>query len=87
MIGNPVVVGALVALSREIKAPGNSISLTLEKKIFGVWTEIPCIDNIGSCTYDNACDLVPLVVQPSKDFEKKFQNIIFTFKFFSSSLS
>lgn len=84
MIGNPVVVGALVALSREIKAPGNSISLTLEKKIFGVWTEIPCIDNIGSCTYDNACDLVPLVVQPSKDFEKKISkyNIYFQIFFF-----
>lgn len=82
MIGNPVVVGALVALSREIKAPGNSISLTLEKKIFGVWTEIPCIDNIGSCTYDNACDLVPLVVQPSKDFEKKISKYNIYFQIF-----
>jgi len=28
------------------------------KKILGIWTEIPCISQAGSCTYDNFCSLL-----------------------------
>jgi len=35
--------------------------LTLEKKELGVWIEIPCLDNIGSCNYNDPCSLLASV--------------------------
>ncbi|CAF1050921.1 unnamed protein product [Rotaria sordida] len=32
------------------------ISVTMEKKVAGFYVKIPCIDNVGSCTYSNICD-------------------------------
>lgn len=29
----------------------------MEKKIGNVYRKIPCVDNIGSCNYQNLCDL------------------------------
>jgi len=47
------------------------LAITLEKSIFGIWTEIPCVDNLGSCTYDDFCDLLtpgnPLCSPPFSD--------------------
>ncbi len=31
------------------------MELTLEKKIAGFWIKVPCIDNVGSCTYNGIC--------------------------------
>jgi len=56
---DPLVLGAnitfsgAVSLSEQVTAA--QLEVTLEKKILGIWTEIPCIDNVGSCTYDNVC--------------------------------
>ncbi|ELU03813.1 hypothetical protein CAPTEDRAFT_155689 [Capitella teleta] len=41
-----------VDLSTPIK-----LELMLKKKVF-FWVEIPCIDNVGSCTYDDVCALL-----------------------------
>ena len=27
----------------------------MEYKVFGVWVKIPCVDNVGSCTYGGLC--------------------------------
>jgi ganglioside GM2 activator len=35
------------------------VSLTAYKKVLGIWTKLPCIDNVGSCDYDNICTLLP----------------------------
>lgn len=32
-----------------------TLALTIEKKILDIWVKIPCLNNIGSCTYD-ACE-------------------------------
>ncbi|XP_071786963.1 ganglioside GM2 activator-like [Asterias amurensis] len=32
--------------------------LKIEKKEF-IWIDIPCVDNIGSCTYDDICSMIP----------------------------
>jgi len=32
--------------------------LTLEKKELGIWIEIPCLDNVGSCNYNDPCSLL-----------------------------
>ncbi len=31
------------------------MEVTLEKKIAGFYVKIPCIDNVGSCTYKGVC--------------------------------
>ncbi len=30
----------------------------LKKKI-GIWVDIPCVDNVGSCTYSDVCSMLP----------------------------
>ena len=40
------------------------LTLELEKLVGIVWVKIPCVDNVGSCTYADACTLlekIPLV--------------------------
>lgn len=35
----------------------SAVSLTIKKKILGAYVEIPCIEKVGSCTYQtNLCD-------------------------------
>ncbi|KAL5012216.1 hypothetical protein ScPMuIL_010767 [Solemya velum] len=33
-------------------------SVTLWKKVFGVYVEIPCLDNVGSCEYADICSFL-----------------------------
>eukprot|EP00118_Oscarella_pearsei_P007746 m.38674 g.38674 ORF g.38674 m.38674 type:complete len:210 (+) comp32625_c0_seq1:64-693(+) len=33
--------------------------VTIQKKILGAFITVPCIENIGSCTYDDVCSLIP----------------------------
>jgi len=33
-------------------------SIVLERKVGSTWIKIPCIGNIGSCTYDDLCELL-----------------------------
>eukprot|EP00162_Nutomonas_longa_P024980 comp9485_c0_seq1/m.11002 comp9485_c0_seq1/g.11002 ORF comp9485_c0_seq1/g.11002 comp9485_c0_seq1/m.11002 type:complete len:183 (+) comp9485_c0_seq1:3-551(+) len=35
-----------------------SVTIELKKKI-GIWVTIPCVDNVGSCTYNDICALLP----------------------------
>jgi len=59
---DPIVLGQDITLAFtaaiDVNVPAVSLGLTLEKKILGIWTEIPCVDGLGSCTYDNACSLL-----------------------------
>ena len=36
----------------------SSAQLTIAKKVFGSYVEIPCVGNVGSCTYNNLCDML-----------------------------
>mmetsp|Transcript_23006 Transcript_23006/g.53768 ORF Transcript_23006/g.53768 Transcript_23006/m.53768 type:complete len:199 (+) Transcript_23006:1-597(+) len=38
---------------------GASAKIVMKKKILGIWTEIPCVDNVGSCTYTDLCSMLP----------------------------
>ncbi|XP_064637910.1 phospholipid-transporting ATPase VD-like [Lineus longissimus] len=53
-----ITVSAGLTLKSDAKSP-IKVSLTLKKKVFGVWIEIPCIDNVGSCVYEDVCDMLP----------------------------
>ncbi|XP_064636784.1 ganglioside GM2 activator-like [Lineus longissimus] len=53
-----VAVGAVVRENLEAPIRGD---LLIKKKLFGQWIRIPCIDKkIGSCTYDDVCEMIPM---------------------------
>eukprot|EP01115_Flamella_aegyptia_P013964 TRINITY_DN76811_c0_g1_i1.p1 TRINITY_DN76811_c0_g1~~TRINITY_DN76811_c0_g1_i1.p1 ORF type:complete len:208 (-),score=96.63 TRINITY_DN76811_c0_g1_i1:39-662(-) len=58
---DPIVLGQNITVSfaaqLDTTISSGKLSLTIEKKIFGVWTEIPCVDGVGSCNYDDFCSL------------------------------
>lgn len=31
------------------------VNLTLEREVAGVWVKVPCVDDLGSCYYPDAC--------------------------------
>lgn len=35
------------------------VDLKIWKKLLIFWIGVPCIGNVGSCTYDNVCPLLP----------------------------
>lgn len=41
--------------------------MTLEREIAGLWVKIPCLEEIGSCHYPNACDLLDQLIPPGQD--------------------
>ncbi|XP_033740486.1 ganglioside GM2 activator-like [Pecten maximus] len=42
------------------KSLGNDsrLNVTIEKKLLGRWTKVPCVSSVGSCIYDNPCEFV-----------------------------
>ncbi|XP_002734286.2 ganglioside GM2 activator-like [Saccoglossus kowalevskii] len=40
--------------------PPLKVVLEIKKEVAGIWVPIPCIDNVGSCTYDDICSLIPI---------------------------
>lgn len=44
-----------------------ALNLTLEKEVAGFWVKIPCVDQLGSCHYEDACDLLNQVIPPGQD--------------------
>ncbi|KAE8613841.1 hypothetical protein XENTR_v10007890 [Xenopus tropicalis] len=53
----------------ETKVPLTSpvkVIITAEKELLGEWMKVPCIDNVGSCTYDNVCELIDTIFPPGQ---------------------
>ncbi|KAM6977874.1 ganglioside GM2 activator [Aplochiton taeniatus] len=50
----------------ELAAP-LSLNMTLEKEVAGFWVKIPCLEDLGSCHYPDACDLLTQVIPPGQD--------------------
>lgn len=53
-----VTLNASVQFARNISAPIKA-DVTVKKKSFIGWIEVPCVDNKGSCTYEDLCALSP----------------------------
>lgn len=47
--------------------PPHQVNLTLEKEVAGFWVKVPCVDELGSCHYKDACDLLNQVIPPGVD--------------------
>ncbi|KAH3756281.1 ganglioside GM2 activator [Pelomyxa schiedti] len=58
--GENVTVSGTVKLTKQITAM--TLALKLEKQVIG-WMNIPCVDNIGSCTYDDVCLILDKIAQ------------------------
>ncbi|XP_065062566.1 ganglioside GM2 activator-like [Rhopilema esculentum] len=63
VIPGTVNVSADVMVAEDITSP-SSVALVIEKKIFGFYVKVPCVDNLGSCTYENPCSLLQNVTCP-----------------------
>ncbi|KAM7000286.1 ganglioside GM2 activator [Tautogolabrus adspersus] len=50
----------------ELESP-LSLTVTLEKEVAGFWVKIPCLEELGSCHYQDACDLLNQVIPPGQD--------------------
>jgi ganglioside GM2 activator len=59
VINKNLTISARVSTNLEIK--NGKVVLDIEKKVLGYWTPIPCVDNVGSCTYDNICEIMDQV--------------------------
>ncbi|KAK5864350.1 hypothetical protein PBY51_015599 [Eleginops maclovinus] len=49
--------------SVELAAP-LSVNVTLEKEVAGFWVKIPCLEELGSCHYKDACDILNQLMPP-----------------------
>ncbi|XP_024116100.1 ganglioside GM2 activator [Oryzias melastigma] len=52
--------------SVELDAP-LSLNVTLKKEVAGIWVKVPCLDQLGSCHYPDACDLLNQLIPPGQD--------------------
>ena len=56
VLGENVTLEASVTLNETLSVSSDfSVELELEHQLYGVWVPVPCIDNVGSCTYTNMC--------------------------------
>lgn len=66
---DPIVVPGTVsvdldAVIAETIQTATSLILVVKKKLFGSYIEVPCVDNFGSCTYQNPCELAKKIECP-----------------------
>ncbi|XP_033948646.1 ganglioside GM2 activator [Pseudochaenichthys georgianus] len=52
--------------SVELAAP-LSVNVTLEKEVAGFWVKVPCLEELGSCHYKDACDILSQLIPPGQD--------------------
>uniref|UniRef100_UPI00398F8AAF ganglioside GM2 activator-like n=1 Tax=Pristiophorus japonicus TaxID=55135 RepID=UPI00398F8AAF len=57
---------AVATTSVNLVAP-LEVDLTLKKEVAGNWLKIPCVDQIGSCKYDDVCQLLNLAIPPGQE--------------------
>ncbi|XP_029439303.1 ganglioside GM2 activator-like [Rhinatrema bivittatum] len=42
------------------------LAIKLQKRVLGLWVDIPCVDNIGTCTYDDVCGILDSLFPPEE---------------------
>ncbi|KAM9741421.1 ganglioside GM2 activator [Menidia menidia] len=50
----------------ELAAP-LSLNVTLEKEVAGFWVRVPCVEELGSCHYGDACAVLSQLTPPGQD--------------------
>ncbi|MGH0130281.1 UNVERIFIED_CONTAM: hypothetical protein FKN15_057041 [Acipenser sinensis] len=73
---DPAVMKALSLSPDPISIPGDlkakaagstSVNVTLEKEVTGFWVKVPCVDELGSCHYSDACQILDTLTPPGQD--------------------
>lgn len=44
----------------------HQVELTVEKEVTGFWAKIPCVEQIGSCTYEDFCQIIDTFTPPGE---------------------
>ncbi|XP_012934962.2 ganglioside GM2 activator, partial [Aplysia californica] len=60
-----VTLSGNVEIKDRIDAPIN-VDLELYKQLFGLWVKIPCVDNLGSCVYEDICQTLKEIECPEQ---------------------
>ncbi|XP_069878780.1 ganglioside GM2 activator [Dipodomys merriami] len=68
---DPIVVPGNVTVSVQGKtqvplSSPQKVELTVEKEVAGFWVKIPCVEQLGSCTYDNVCEMLDNYIPPGQ---------------------
>ncbi|NWH75862.1 SAP3 protein, partial [Piaya cayana] len=56
-------VSASVSSSEAVVAPVKAV-VVAEKALGDLWIQLPCIDQMGSCTYDDVCAMLDSLIPP-----------------------
>jgi len=65
----------VITLDATIKSTietATQVKLVIKKKVFGFYITVPCVDNLGSCTYENPCDMLKNVTCPPEFIQEGF---------------
>lgn len=68
---NPIVDPGNVTISAEtqtrvhLSAP-LKVELTVQKEVAGFWVKVPCVEQIGSCTFEDMCDVLDMLLPPGQ---------------------
>ncbi|XP_071426564.1 ganglioside GM2 activator-like isoform X2 [Pithys albifrons albifrons] len=58
-----LTVSARVSVQKNVTSPV-WVKLSVKKYVVFFWTPLPCINNIGSCTYNDFCEVIDMIFQP-----------------------
>ncbi|XP_007448092.1 PREDICTED: ganglioside GM2 activator [Lipotes vexillifer] len=63
---DPVVIPGNMTISAEVRTTAYlkdplKVVLTLEKEVAGFWVKVPCMEQLGSCTYENFCNVLEVL--------------------------
>ncbi|XP_015731371.1 ganglioside GM2 activator [Coturnix japonica] len=56
-------ISAAVSSSKAMASPLKAV-LVVEKALGDLWIQLPCIDQMGSCTYDDVCTVLDNIIPP-----------------------
>ncbi|CAN9515209.1 unnamed protein product [Ophioblennius macclurei] len=65
-IPGDITASASGSTSVELAAP-LAVNVTLEKEVAGFWVKVPCVEELGSCHYEDACEILNQLVPPGQD--------------------
>ncbi|XP_058021745.1 ganglioside GM2 activator [Ahaetulla prasina] len=68
-----VTVTASGASTIVLSAPLKAVVI-LEKKLGDIWIKVPCVDDIGSCIYDDTCALLDSFTPPGEPCPQPLQS-------------
>ncbi|XP_059947329.1 LOW QUALITY PROTEIN: ganglioside GM2 activator-like [Mesoplodon densirostris] len=64
---DPIVVPRNMTISAEVRTTVDlkdplKVVLTLENEVAGFWVKVPCVEQLGSCTYENFCNVLEMLI-------------------------